>query len=124
MQKIIIVGIGGFIGATLRYLISIQSNKILGIFLPYGTLIANVLACFLIGFFIEGSLEVFNISPNMKLFLTTGFLGGLSTFSTFSYETMAIFSSNFLLAGFNILLNLSFGMLGIWVGKYVIQLIK
>ena len=81
MQKFIYVGIGGFIGAVLRYAIS---SKMISNTIPWGTLLVNVIGGFLIGLIMQMCLTTDYISPNMKLFLTTGVLGGLTTFSTFS----------------------------------------
>ena len=92
MNKLLYVGIGGFIGACLRYIISTNSSKLLGAEFPYGTLIVNIIGGLLIGFIMELSLTTDLISPNLRLFLTTGIMGGLTTFSTFSYETISLFN--------------------------------
>jgi CrcB protein len=82
MQKLLYVGIGGFIGACLRYVISIYSSNFFGTKFPYGTLIVNVLGGFLIGLIMELSLTPNIISENLKLFLTTGIMGGLNTLAS------------------------------------------
>lgn len=106
-QKLIYVGLGGFIGASLRYVVSICTIRILGNEFPYGTLIVNVIGGILIGFIMELSLTPDLISPNLKLFFTTGIMGGLTTFSTFSYETITFFSNgSYILGGLNAALNL------------------
>lgn len=120
MQRIFYVGIGGFIGASLRYVISGYSSKLFGTGFPYGTLIVNVLGGFLIGLIMELSIAPSIISPNLKLFLTTGIMGGLTTFSTFSYETVTLLSNgSYILFCFNILLNLSLSLGGVLVGKHL-----
>ena len=78
MQKIIYVGIGGCIGATIRYLITMYSSKLFNSGIPLGTLIANVLGGFFIGAIMEISMSTDLISPNLKLFLTTGIMGGIN----------------------------------------------
>ena len=114
MQKIIYVGIGGFIGASIRYLISMQSSKLLNSSIPLGTLIVNVLGGFLIGVIMELSASTDFISPNLKLFLTTGIMGGLTTFSTFSYETISLITDGrYLLGVSNIFLNLFLSLGGV-----------
>ncbi|MCE5222488.1 MAG: fluoride efflux transporter CrcB [Clostridium sp.] len=114
MQKIIYVGIGGFIGASIRYLISMQSSKLLNSGIPLGTLIVNVLGGFLIGVIMELSASTDFISPNLKLFLTTGIMGGLTTFSTFSYETISLITDGrYLLGVSNIFLNLFLSLGGV-----------
>ena len=124
MQKIICVGIGGFIGASMRYLISIQSSKLLNSSIPLGTLIANVLGGFLIGVIMEISMSTDLISPNLKLFLTTGIMGGLTTFSTFSYETINLLGDGKYLLGFgNISLNLILSLGGVVLGTSLCKII-
>jgi fluoride exporter len=124
MQKLIYVGIGGFIGSCLRYVISINSPKLFGTQLPYGTLIVNVIGGILIGFILETSLRTNLISPDLKLFLTTGIMGGLTTFSTFSYETISLFSDgNYMLGTLNTFLNLFLSLLGVVLGKLVSNII-
>lgn len=120
MQKIFYVGIGGFIGASLRYIISMQSSKWFGTTLPYGTLIVNVLGGILLGFIMQISLTSNLISPNLKLFLTSGILGGLTVFSTFSYETITLFNDgSYFLALLNTFLNLFLSFFGVIIGKYL-----
>ncbi|SHI66818.1 CrcB protein [Clostridium cavendishii DSM 21758] len=123
MQKLLYVGIGGFIGASLRYLISLAAPKIFGNNLPYGTLIVNILGGILIGLIMEISLTTNLISPNLKLFLTTGIMGGLTTFSTFSYETISLLCSGSYILGFlNICLNLFLSLGGVVLGKFLAHL--
>lgn len=123
MEKIIFVGIGGFIGASLRYIISINPPiKLFGVQLPYGTLLVNVIGGLLVGVIMELSISTDWVSPNLKLFLTTGMMGGLTTFSTFSYETIILFNeSRYLLGALNICLNLFLSLGAVLVGKSVVS---
>jgi len=124
LQKVICVGIGGFIGAAMRYLISIQSSKLLNSSIPLGTLIANVLGGFLIGVIMEISMSTDLISPNLKLFLTTGIMGGLTTFSTFSYETISLLGDGKYLLGIgNIFLNLILSLGGVVLGTSICKML-
>jgi fluoride exporter len=124
VQKLFYVGLGGFIGACLRYVISINSVKHFGNEFPYGTLIVNVLGGILIGLIMELSLTNDLISANLKLFLTTGIMGGLTTFSTFSYETVTFFSEGkYILAMLNTGLNLFLSIAGVLVGKFIPKII-
>ena len=119
LLQVLYVGIGGFIGAALRYLISQCTSKACISQMPYGTLIVNVIGAILIGFIMELSLSTNSISPNMRLFLTTGIMGGLTTFSSFSYETMGLFSKgNISLGLLNVCLNLFLSLGGVLVGQY------
>ena len=124
MQKLLIVGIGGFIGCCLRYLITSYSPKIFGTQLPYGTLIVNVIGGILIGLVMDFSIKSDVISPNLKLFLTTGLMGGLTTFSTFSYETINLINGGKCLLGtLNICLNLFLSLGGVILGKSISQIL-
>jgi CrcB protein len=120
MQNLLFVGIGGFIGACLRYIVSLSSSKLFGNQLSYGTLIVNILGGILIGLIMEISFTTDLISPSARLFLVTGIMGGLTTFSTFSYETISLFSDGgYYLGTLNIFLNLFLSLLGVLAGKYI-----
>lgn len=116
MQKLLYVGLGGFIGAALRYFIS---AKMAVTPIPWGTLLVNVVGGILIGVIMQLCLTTNSISPNMKLFLTTGVMGGLTTFSSFSYETVTLFSAGDIKHGvMNICLNLFLCLGGVLIGQY------
>ncbi len=120
MKSILCVGIGGLIGSILRYLVSTYSAKFIGNQFPYGTLIVNVAGGILIGLILEVCAGTNAISPNLKLFLTTGIMGGLTTFSTFSYETIQFFTAgNYGTGLLNTALNLFLSFGGVLLGKYI-----
>lgn len=122
MIKYALVSLGAAIGGALRYWLSNYVYKFLPETFPYGTLAVNVLGSFLVGFFIFYLSDREIISSNLKLFLTVGFCGGFTTFSTFSLETMNLFrDSEFLLAGFNILLNLFLCLLGVYLAYIIFK---
>ncbi len=85
---ILAVGVGGFVGAILRFLISGWVQKLSPVLFPVGTLAVNVLGSFLIGVLALYFEEV--IAPHQKAMLVTGMLGALTTFSTFSLETVTM----------------------------------
>jgi fluoride exporter len=89
MKIILAIGIGSCIGGISRYLLSqFIQNKFLSAF-PYGTLGVNIIGCFLIGI-VFGLSERGNLSMEWRLFLATGILGGFTTFSAFSNETVSL----------------------------------
>jgi CrcB protein len=122
-SRFLIVGMGGFFGAALRYLISCTASKVRNGF-PLGTLIVNLIGGFIMGFIMEAASGSWPVSDKMKMFLTTGMMGGLTTFSTFSYETVALFSNGCYWQGaLNVGVNLTFSLLACWAGKSVAQFI-
>lgn len=89
MRILFFVGLGSFIGGISRYLLSLFiQNKFLSTF-PYGTLVVNITGCFLIGV-IYGFSERGSMNVEWRLFLATGIMGGFTTFSSFSNETVSL----------------------------------
>jgi CrcB protein len=87
MSRIFWIGLAGALGTLVRYGVGIWAGKTLGSAFPYGTLIVNVAGCFLIAFVARLALLTTAISPTLRLTLTTGFMGGLTTYSSFNQET-------------------------------------
>ena len=90
MNHLLIVAIGGGIGAALRHLVNVASLRLVGASFPWGTLAINILGCFLMGVFIEVLARRFNASNELRLFVATGILGGFTTFSAFSLDFAAL----------------------------------
>ena len=100
------VALGGALGAVLRYGLSGWLQALTGLVFPIGTLAVNVLGSLILGGVMELSTGRYLFSLETRLLLTTGFCGGLTTFSTFSYETLALLQGQQWLAALgNILLN-------------------
>jgi CrcB protein len=108
-MTLLYIGFGGFFGAISRFLIASGVQKLFGGFFPVGTLSVNVLGSFIIGIAVLWFEQV--IAPEQRAFFITGFLGALTTFSTFSYETtMLIEQSAYYRAFLNIALNVFFSV--------------
>lgn len=88
MDKVFLVFLGGGVGSLLRYGTTLLSARLLGTSYPWGTAIVNLFGCFLIGLIYGLAERAQGIGPSARLFLMTGFLGGLTTFSTFSLESV------------------------------------
>lgn len=106
MMQWIYIGVFGGLGCLSRYMVSGWIFKLAGRGFPYGTLGVNILGSFLLGLIMEGSLRS-TLSSDLRMGLTVGFMGGFTTFSTFSYETFRLIEEGSLLhAGLNILLSI------------------
>jgi len=124
MVKLLLVGTGGFLGSVLRYLMSGLVHRVLtDPLLPYGTLFVNVFGCLTIGF-LGGLSETRQLfSPESRLFIFIGLLGGFTTFSTFGYETFNIAHDGQLLMTLtNIGLQLILGLGAVWLGHSLSRL--
>ncbi|QQM32490.1 fluoride efflux transporter CrcB [Martelella lutilitoris] len=84
----LIAAIGGGLGAACRYLVGVLAIRVIGHGFPWGTFIVNVLGSLLIGLLVEAVARLLNQSAEMRMFLVTGFLGGFTTFSSFSLDAM------------------------------------
>ncbi|TNE74098.1 fluoride efflux transporter CrcB [bacterium] len=111
MMNLIWVGIGGALGAISRYKLTEWINSLTPGLFPFGTLTVNVLGSFILGFII-GMVHQGNLQEPMRLAIATGFLGALTTFSTFSMETIELFKGGLAMQGFiNIGMNVVFSLL-------------
>ncbi|HKK25088.1 MAG TPA: fluoride efflux transporter CrcB [Gracilimonas sp.] len=122
--KLLAVGSGGFIGAVFRYLISVFAiSRVPDSSFPYGTIIANLIGCLLIGF-LAGLFEIRSWgNPEFRLFIFVGLLGGFTTFSTFSHETFLLFENGKLLMSLaNLFLQVIFGLVFVWLGYQLVRL--
>jgi len=91
MARFLLICAGGAAGTGARYLLGGWAQRTLGTAFPYGTLIINALGSFLIVIIMHLSIERGVISPDLRLVLTTGVMGGFTTYSTFNYETIRLF---------------------------------
>lgn len=89
MLQVLLIGLAGGLGTLARYGIGVWAGKALGTGFPYGTFIVNVAGCFLIALVSELAILMI-VSPNLRLILTTGFMGGLTTYSSFNNETTSL----------------------------------
>ncbi len=124
MFRNILVIIGGGIGALFRYQLSGWIYKLLGAEFPYGTLAVNLIGCFVIGLFLTIAEDRFLISPSFRIFFAVGVLGGFTTFSTFSFETVELLKGGAVAMGLlNAIVSVVFGLAAAWVGMIVGRII-
>jgi len=111
IRNLLLVALGGAIGAVLRYLISSFNTSF-----PWGTFIVNILGSLLIGFLV-GFVSKGVLSPEMKLLLVTGFCGGFTTFSTFANESFGMMKAgDALLMALYIAASVIVSIMAVWSG--------
>ncbi|GIU52823.1 putative fluoride ion transporter CrcB [Shewanella sp. KT0246] len=121
MTNIMFVALGGSIGAVFRYVISILMLQLFGSSFPFGTLLVNILGSFLMGVVYAIGLETSHLSPEIKAMVGVGLLGALTTFSTFSNETLLLMQEGlFVKAILNVLLNVILCIFMVYVGQQLV----
>jgi len=124
MLKFLSIGLGGFIGALLRYsvseYISLNSNSMF----PWGTLTVNIVGAFVIGFLWK-AIEFVPVTPEIKSFIFVGLIGAFTTFSTFMFETVKLLQdSEYMYAFIYLFGSLVLGIIAVYLGIFSIKYIK
>ena len=120
MKTLLFIGIGGFFGAVARYVLGVATQslfqeRVAGF--PVGTLAVNLLGCLMIGFLARCFTGRFQVSPELQIALTVGFLGAFTTFSTYAYDIFILLEQGrYAFAAGNFLLSNGLGLLAVWVG--------
>lgn len=128
MLNLFFIGIGGAIGAVLRYIVSGLDYKFSNGVFPISTLVINLAGSFIIGF-LWGLFEVFVVSPTLRMFIFIGILGGFTTFSTFALENfnlirdgeMSIAITNIVLSN---LLGIALVFIGYGIARFLVNVAK
>lgn len=124
LKTILVVGAGGFLGSIARYLTQLLIEKFLHSTFPWGVFTANVAGCFIVGLVFAIADRGGLLTPEWRIFLTVGFCGGFTTFSSFSYNNLIMLTENSYFYFFsNIFLNLFFGLFAVYLGIVVVRLI-
>src|SRR6056297_615231 len=119
-MKILYIGLLGGLGCITRYLLTLWTQQLAGRDFPYGTVLVNVAGSFLLGLLLTMGVRQFPVSPDVRLGLAVGFLGGFTTFSTFSYQTLMLLEEgSHWSAVANVLLNVSLSLAGAIAGMLV-----
>ena len=119
-----IIGFGGFLGTISRYLSTVYVHKWISISFPLGTFLVNIVGCLLIGIFFGISEKSEIMSTDLRLFLTIGFCGGFTTFSTFASDNiMMIKDQQFLYMALYTIGSVALGILMVYLGQLLIKTI-
>ena len=122
MNAILLVASGGAIGSVARYLVGVGMARAFGVAFPYGTLAVNVIGGFLMGLFIELLARRFEGSPELRLFVAIGILGGFTTFSSFSLDVAVLWERGELATALfyvlaSVILSIGALFLGLWLAR-------
>jgi len=122
MNAILLVASGGAIGSVARYLVGVGIARAFGVAFPYGTLAVNVIGGFLMGLFIELLARRFDGSPELRLFIAIGILGGFTTFSSFSLDVVVLWERGELATALfyvlaSVILSIGALFLGLWLAR-------
>jgi CrcB protein len=123
-MQVVWIGLAGALGTLARYFVSVWAARAIGTGFPYGTLIVNVVGCFLIAAIAYVAAATTLLSSSMRVTLMTGFVGGLTTYSSFNFETTRLFqerawTQGFLNVGVTLALCFVSGLLGITAARRV-----
>lgn len=115
-MSFLLVGLGGALGSMARYGVGLALHSTT---FPYATLIVNVLGCLGIGLALPSLDRIAVLSPEVRLFLVVGFLGGFTTFSAFGSESIALVRSGTAVALVNVAANVLLGLAAVVVGRAI-----
>ena len=123
-KTILIVGMGGFLGSVARYLTQLLVERLLHSTFPWGTFAANMAGCFIIGLVYAISERGGLLSPEWRIFLTVGFCGGFTTFSSFAFNNLVMLNEkSYLQFSGNIFLSVFLGLTAVYLGVIAIRII-
>jgi CrcB protein len=126
MERFLWVCLGGAVGTGSRYLVALWAQERFGAAFPWGTFLVNVVGCFFIGLLMELGLLMTSFPLTLRVALTTGVLGGLTTYSSFTWETTRLFQEG---ARTSALLNFALttvagftaAALGLWLARLLVK---
>ena len=124
MQKVLLIGLAGLVGTLGRYALSGLVARRYGETFPVGTLVVNIIGCFLAGFLFYLMQERFLANQTMRTVVMIGFLGGFTTFSSFGLQTFTLLrDGEFWFAALNMIGSNLLGLLMVWAGYTLAKVI-
>lgn len=124
MQKYLFIAIGGALGSMARYWVGVTVASRMGTKFQFGTFVINITACAIIGFSLTLLAKRADLNPAWRFFIPVGFIGAYSTFSTYEWETFTtIRSGAFLMAALYAVSSLILGLIAIWGGSAIAEII-
>ena len=117
INDLLLVFFGGGLGCVSRYVVTTSIGSVAGTVFPFGTLVVNITGSFIMGFLMMLAISASLLPENIRLLLAVGFLGGFTTFSSFSMETLVLLKGDsFFYASANIAANVLLGLAAAWLG--------
>jgi CrcB protein len=120
LLNLLLIAIGGALGSVARYLLSTFVLRVTGSLFPIGTFVVNALGCLAFGAIAGAASQRVQLTPELRLFLLVGILGGFTTFSSYAFESFSLVrDGQFLAASVNIVGQVIAGLVGMWAGYVV-----
>lgn len=124
MGKYTCIGIGGFLGAILRYVLKNWHVLHLSNKYYFNTVIINIIGCFILAFFLRLAFDIWDVAPDFRLGISTGFIGAFTTFSTLCREmTGLLFSGDVFFAFLYLLFSIGAGLCAVYLGDILAKMI-
>ena len=124
MRTFLFISLGAIVGANLRYFLGQYVARLIPSSLPYGTLLINATGSFLLALFLVWTTERVLADPRWRLIVAVGFCGGYTTFSSYAYETFALFEGGqWLMCTLNILANNALCLIGTVLGAMLARIV-
>jgi fluoride exporter len=121
---LIYVALGGAFGSVLRFLLSTAVHRYTAAGFPYGTFTVNIIGCAAFGLIIGFAEHRIDLTPTVRAFFLVGILGGFTTFSAFTFDTLELLrTAAFFRAAFNVLGQITFGLAALWLGYLLAKLV-
>ncbi len=123
LRTLLLIGLGGFLGSISRFLIALGMNRVFQSVLPIGTLFVNILGCLLIGIIYSLAEQKNMLSPELRVFLSVGFCGGFTTYSSFAFEKFNLIKTgDFFLLAVYLGASVFLGLIAVYTGSQIHKL--